>query len=163
MQIVETAILSSERSIAEALNRIEMSRKTFVLTQKSENEINLVKKSQLLGISKSGGRGFKLQDIPENWTESVHLVSQSQADEFQIGQAHRQLTGNPLGLINSLNKRLAVVTVKNASYLISGSEEFLVDYFCEKYQHPFYPPPSWYDGMICWCKEAKIIRESYGG
>ena len=163
MLIVESPILSGGSSITDALSLMKESHKTFLLTQKAKNEIRLVKKSQLLDISKSPIQTFKLQDIPQNWTESVHFVSQTQARDFHIAQGHRQLTGDPIGLINSLNKRLALVMMNNASYLISGSEEFLVDYFCEKFHHPFYPPPGWYDGMMCWCREGKILREEYGG
>jgi hypothetical protein len=142
-------ILAGNQSVQEALTYIHAPGQS-VLAEHG-HEIRLIKSSQLRRFS-IGERGpIRLKDLPWESSEAVYEASAAQAAKHLIRAAGDQLAGNAEDLVKSLGRRLLLVRTSGMNYLISASEEHLVDYHCDPNDHPWGPPPPWTEHTTCWC------------
>jgi hypothetical protein len=150
VRILKMQILSGNQSVQEALKYIQLPGQSVLAEYR--DEIRLIKASQLHRVSRGDRGEIKLKDLPWESSEAVYLASDAQVGLHRIQVAGDQLSGDPFGLITSLGRRLALVRSGGMNYVISASEDFLVDYHCDPDNHPWYPPPQWSENTKCWCK-----------
>lgn len=142
-------MLLSNQSVQEALVHIQLPGQS-VLAEHG-NEVRLIKASQLHRFSSDNRGTIKLKDLPLESSEAVYQASDDEAKQFLLHAKGYQLSGDPYGLIKNLRQRLVLVRDAGMNFLISASEENLVDYHCDPSNHPWSPPPPWTEKTKCWC------------
>jgi hypothetical protein len=158
MLVLKTSLVSAKSSIRDALKEVKASNDNFLVAE-VQGRTSLLKQSQLRRVASTSDDSQMLGEVRQDFGEQILVVPQKTLSQFRIVAKSGQLSGDIKGLMASLNQRLALINVSGAaSFLVSASEDHLVDYHCEKNDHPYVPPPPWKEGMKCWCK-SEIIRE----
>ena len=158
MRVVTMQILTGDQSVQDALEHIKSPGDSVLIADREETR--LVKASQLTRVKANERRQTKLRTLP--W-ESTWLVFKPELPTLQrhhIRAAGPDLKGDVGMLSSEFRHRFLLVQRGQINYLISSSEDNLVDYHCEKNHHPWGPPPPmWTPSTTCDTCGSRILRD----
>lgn len=161
MKVVEVRPLAASATVTDAINHLKTERVPYVLARRGK-EVRLIKKSQLLRAAPQRQGMGRLNKMLWAASEPVASVDEGVAGTYQLRIDARGLSGDFASFLKDSGSRLAVVRMSGQrSFLISASEEHLVDYHCTgPHQHSYEPPPAWHPGIKCPVDGWPVVRES---